>query len=70
MTPKQLELCRLIGLLEEPVPGVVALTRLGRALVAEGAPAPKLETHDEWIARVATMRRPRGSSSGGTRGKT
>lgn len=52
MTPKQLELCRLVGLVEECSSGVFVLTRAGRTLLGEKPPAAKVETNAEWLARV------------------
>jgi hypothetical protein len=56
MTPRQLELCRLVGLVQETAPGVFVLTRAGRTLLGEKPPAPRIESHEEWIARVGSMR--------------
>ena len=56
MTPKQLELCRLVGLVEERAPGEFVLTHAGRTLLGEKPPAPRLESNDEWLARVQATR--------------
>lgn len=56
MTPSQLELCRCVGLVEERAPGVFVLTRAGRTLLGEKPPAPRVETNDEWLARVQATR--------------
>lgn len=56
MTPGELELCRRVGLVEETAPGVFALTYAGRKLIGEKPPAPRPETHEEWLARVESMR--------------
>jgi hypothetical protein len=56
VTPSQLELCRLVGLVEESAPGVFVLTRSGRTLLGEKPPAPRVESNAEWLARIAALR--------------
>lgn len=58
----ELELCRRVGLVEETAPGVFALTYAGRKLVGEKPPAPRTESHEEWLARVEAMRAERSTS--------